>query len=773
MVRLPLILTTCFALATVSASRRPGPPGQGPVHLPTDWSHRHLVFSVPHSIEQAVRFQNEPRYWHQWFRHHPRTAEGANPEVTGRERDSRESDDRDRSRHNPPASTTSLHPDWGETQNVAAGVPGTVGLGMFPAKFSFDVNAAPDCTNDFVVFNTSLLGVSPTTAATQTTANSFATTGTPVGTFVINDTKDDTETLTLTAAADNTGNDFLVGTSGAANAASLAARIQALGAAYDVTATASGANVTVTAAAKGNSGNNITLSKTLTNFTLGSPTLTGGVGSGNIMALNNLYSSQDGTGSPFCSGLGPNDYWSYYTGGASPGSAVTSVVLSADGTKVAFVENVGTNAVLRILQWKAGEGSDVGYPVAPTLTLAAATSWASGCPSVASGGSSCLSSITFNGTGAVDTKSSPFYDYNTDTIYVGENDGDMHKFTGVFNGTPAEVTTSWPITVDSGLILTSPVYDSGSGNIFVGDSNGDLSFIQEVGSTVGGATPCSPLPCLNSVHLNVGTTPVAPGIVDGPILDGTTGMVFVVNGNESNHGTIVQANTALGSPVSFSIAGGTTTTVQSLYSGAFDHAYLTSAKPTIAGHMYVCGQNSARNASPYVYQLSFNSSGVLTGVGTSTFSAGTGWTSASTEACSPVTEFYNPNGGGAGVPKDWIFFSVGSLANTAGTSNPLLGTPCQTGTHTNIGCVISVDVTTATTWPVALPTTLVHAASLPANIAGASSGIIVDNTSTSTQASSFYFTLGAVSTGTGPGVPSCNITAGIGCAVKLTQAALQ
>jgi hypothetical protein len=48
----------------------------------------------------------------------------------------------------------------------------------------------------------------------------------------------------------------------------------------------------------------------------------------------------------------------------------------------------------------------------------------------------------------------------------------------------------------------------------------------------------------------------------------------------------------------------------------------------------------------------------------------------------------------------------------------------------------------------------------------------VDNNSVSPQTSSFYFTLGTNSTGTGPGVPSCNTTAGTGCAVKLTQGAL-
>src|SRR5580693_6052450 len=36
--------------------------------LPQDWSHRHLIYSAPASVQDAVRLQNEPRYWHQWLR---------------------------------------------------------------------------------------------------------------------------------------------------------------------------------------------------------------------------------------------------------------------------------------------------------------------------------------------------------------------------------------------------------------------------------------------------------------------------------------------------------------------------------------------------------------------------------------------------------------------------------------------------------------------------------------------------------------------------------
>jgi hypothetical protein len=137
--------------------------------------------------------------------------------------------------------------DWG--MSLLSG--GTVGIGQFPAKFSFDVNAPPDCTNDFVVYNTSLNG----------SAGSVA----------------------------------------------------------------------------------------------------------NIVAFNELYSTQGGAGG-LCAQDGPSVYWPYFTGA---GTAVTSVTLSLDGSKVSFVENGGI-ATLRILKWKAGEGSGAGSPACSCLALAKA-----------------------------------------------------------------------------------------------------------------------------------------------------------------------------------------------------------------------------------------------------------------------------------------------------------------------------------------------------------------------------------------------------------------
>ena len=39
-----------------------------PVHMTTDWSNRHMVYSAPSSMGQAMRLQAEPRYMHQLVR---------------------------------------------------------------------------------------------------------------------------------------------------------------------------------------------------------------------------------------------------------------------------------------------------------------------------------------------------------------------------------------------------------------------------------------------------------------------------------------------------------------------------------------------------------------------------------------------------------------------------------------------------------------------------------------------------------------------------------
>src|SRR5262249_32878855 len=149
-----------------------------------------------------------------------------------------------------------------------------------------------------------------------------------------------------------------------------------------------------------------------------------------------------------------------------------------DGTKVAYVETSASGAVLHIVKWKAGEGVGAGDAALPDQTLAAAANW-----STCTAGNSCIANLTFNaGAEAQHAHSSPYYDFNNDAMYIGDNNGVLHKFSGVFSGAPQEVTTGgWPITVHAGTILSSPVHDAFSSNIFVGDASGRLSYARDTG----------------------------------------------------------------------------------------------------------------------------------------------------------------------------------------------------------------------------------------------------------------------------------------------------
>jgi hypothetical protein len=514
--------------------------------------------------------------------------------------------------------------DWGMSLTGTGGN----GVGQYPAKFTFDINASPDCTNDFVAYNT------------------------------------------------------------------------------------------------------------------GQP---GGNGVATIVAYNSLYSTQ-GTMGGLCNTDGPSVYWAYDTSftGTNPDRSLTSPVLSIDGSKIAFVTNDAHagNAVLRILKWKASQGTGASTPAIPDHDISG-TAWST-CPA----SSSCVQSINFSGS-TLDSNSPPFYNYSADVLYVGDDAGGLHKFTGVFNGTPAEVTTGgWPLEVNSGHALTGPVYDSVSGNIYIGDNSGKVNMIREVGSTVGTCTA----PCVNST-LNVGS---GGSIVAPPIVDGTNQFVFVINGEENLYGgAMIQASTDFGTFDTFDVGNEFSPGFSQLYQGAFDNAYLNSSKPNVAGNLYVCGHEHGPLDEPALYQFSFNSDGTIGGQ-----TALNSLAQANGGACSPVTEIYN-----SGTSTDWVFFSIGAHTRTTGAPIPAGG--CRTDGN---GCVIGVNVTGGPSWP---PANVNNTASIPANSAGGTSGIIVDNVSTSSQTSNIYFSLGGNSTGAGPGLPSCNTTPGVGCAVKLTQSTLQ
>ena len=626
---LGIVGAALVVFAMVRATNAQG--GGERISIVSDWSHRHVVFSRPDSLEKAWRLQAEPRYWQQVFRRNARGHGRVDGESEG------ERNDLDEFERGHKESRKAFQKDWGQSLGVngSTGLPlaGVVWYPVFPAKYSFDINANPDCNNDYVIFPTNLAGVT--------------------------------------------------------------------------------------------------------------------AGQASVIAYRNLYA---GAGTPFCGVADPTIYWSYNTnfdnaGAATNGTIQTSPVLSGDGSKVAFVETrtaANGGAILHLLKWHALDGGAISTAAAPTTaTVWTADGLAGHCP--VTGG--CMVSIVLNGPQA-DTASSPFYDYSRDAIYVGDDNGVLHKIInafGVAGTTPSEVTTgNWPITVNTGRILTSPTVEFISGNIFMADSSGRLTYVRETFSTAGTCAAGS-TPCLGSTNI----VPLAAHVIpDAPIVDPGTGKVFIFFGNDGTGPAVVQSDITLSASVRTSLGTGT---AHHLHSGAFDNTYLTGNGSV--GLLYMCG--SSATSAPTIQRIGFTNSGR---VPASPFANPVGTMNAAVDLvtlavatgsaeCAPVTELYNANAPAAS--RDQIFFGVQNLGSGANCGGA--------------GCVMSVNVT-------GTPGTLAIANSI-AEINGPS-GIIVDNaanTTTFPQSSSLYFSRQGNSTA---GIP-CGVTTGVGCAVKVTQSALQ
>jgi hypothetical protein len=353
-----------------------------------------------------------------------------------------------------------------------------------------------------------------------------------------------------------------------------------------------------------------------------------------VVGFDNLYSG--------CISFGgvPSVYWAYNTGG----QILTSPVISQDGKQVAFVQtNAALEGTLVLLKWAASSGT-LSAPI--TLTPVATTAYRS-CTAP------CMTTIMLKNSSAVDVDdktSSPFPDYGHDTLWVGGAVGWLHKITGAFQGTPAEATTGgFPVQVNptNQNSLSSPAYDATSKFVFVGDYGG---FLYRVSST--GAVTIS-------AQVDHGT-----GIVSAPIVDTTSGKVYVFSSNDNGTScsggpcaAVYQftVNFPGGSPGVEATVGASALSPNPIYDGTFDANYLASANAT--GNIYVCGNTGG---PPVIYQVPVAAGVMKTPV------AGPVLSNATT-GCSPVTDVSNPNATGGAT--EWFFVSTRTqgLGNSCGT----------------------------------------------------------------------------------------------------------
>ena len=460
---------------------------------------------------------------------------------------------------------------------------------------------------------------------------------------------------------------------------------------------------------------NPTIASCTTDFVVFNTSLAGAAGQASIIAFNNLYSG--------CGGGVPTTFWAYNTNG---GTVVTSVVLSFDGSQVAFAQNQGAGTRLVVLKWKAG--------ALTTLVPVAAAAYRT-CTAP------CMTSIAFGGAAAHDTKSSVYYDYANDIAYVGDDGGKLQKFTGVFNGTPALAGAPWPVTLST-QFLSAPVFDPVSGNVFVGDLN-----------TTGpcGAGTCGFLFAVNAstgVSVKSGQLDFDDGIVDAVLLDAVAAKVYAfvgrsVAGGVTNHPSQVRQ-------LSTSFAAGTTGVGVDMpgtagangrlfvLSGTFDNAYFTSATPASpTGHLYMIAGTGNSDNTLFQVPITANVMGApVTGPALSNNHSLHGNVNL---AAQNVSEIFTGS-------KDYIFTSVKTWG---------LPTVACAASAAN-GCVQGFDVTSGTISAATTPT-----GASPA--AGGASAIIIDDIGTSLAGTGniYYSTLANDASCGGAG----------GCAIQITQTA--
>lgn len=669
-----------------------------------DVSMRHFVYPMTGPMDKMIAAQRDPRavmiWQHQLGRQYWR---GRTPERT-----------------NNPASTS--HRDW----SIYLGSGGTAAA-QYPAKYSFDTTAAPNCTSDFVVYPVNANG-----SATQPNI------------VALNQLYSGTGGLCTTSRLPSTASDNadsaeiywsynVQGIAGATGGAVTTSPTLS----YDGTGNGSGTKIAFVESKAGSAAHFHVLAwkagdgQSATNLQSVEGAIvtqargtTGGGYPGTGYKAGDVLTVTQGTNTTATITIktvngngrvsaGANAYALTYSGTAyTTANRVTTTDLTTPGAKGFTINITAVSAGPKTIK-------------APFATVA---------PVVGSG---TATDLTFGtGTGPLtDTYSWPFPDYNHDTVYVGNDSGQLYRIKDVFciansdctsesSGPAPSIDASWGtggyVQVCTGK-LSAPVQDPVTGNVYVGCADGKLYLITSQGAVS---------------SLQVGTGTAVGGIVDAPLLDVFDGFVYVVSGSGSASGgasgVVVQAKLDLSSSVAVPIGTGDDCNI---HTPAPNHQYWTSATSAGAG-IYVAGVTGAVPSCTFnsnftgpaleLYSVFLNADGTLrsgTPAGSNS-GGGPGYEWA------PLLEFYN-----AATSTDWLF--EGTLQNQANVSSINLTT-----SSANTALQEGMGVT----------------------------GMVIDNDSSAGQASSFYF--GALGENAACNNTTVTTDAG-GCAVKLTQAGLQ
>jgi len=399
-------------------------------------------------------------------------------------------------------------------------------------------------------------------------------------------------------------------------------------------------------------------------------------GQANIVGVNNLYTSSSSTGA--CPGTGPTVMFAYASG---TGQVPAGVEISENGKQIAYVENLLTGSSYFHVLTIGTSGTNGAGATAAVL------------PGGAGGNNAVDQRVLLSPNGGTTNQSSTtsvFVNYAANTAYAttynwaGSGSGYLYKIGNVFNSGSAP-TIVWSVPINA--VPSSPVYDFVSNKVFFTDSSGRIDYVTDTGA--------SPSVVYGAVVANGATS------VNSVIIDSTNQMVYATFNSNGTNALVVQAPTSMASTVSVPVGTGNTT-YTGPYGVDFNNAWYTGSGTPF---MYVAGTGTG--TLPTLYSVGFDGSLLNPSDVTSTPLAN------GMADSSPVTEFYNST-----LQKDYIFVGVTNncIATTGGG---------------DAGCVMSLDITNG------FPTINSATTALPAP--GGTSGIIVDNDSSLSQASNIYY----------------------------------
>ncbi|MGA3212369.1 MAG: hypothetical protein ABSD20_13770 [Terriglobales bacterium] len=504
-----------------------------------------------------------------------------------------------------------------------------------------------------------------------------------------------------------------------------------------------------------------------------------------IVGFNNLYSG--------CSGTSPHVYFSYEIEDPTSGNMLQAQSSPAvdwlDGSQLAFMvsDNYGcgtcsASSSLVVLRWAGNpsNGTQTQGTIAAPKVLNSGTGYVSPisyatctapCYTIiryTDSTSSPCNSTNANYTGICNSlpAEAPYYDLNTDWLFVGDNQSNLHHFTNIFGlyssaGPAEDLTGDWPAFLldsacSSPLVISSPIYDAFTGDVFAGTSGGctNVWAVQTTNSYGGTGTG-------GMVDNESTTLSGCNGVVDSLQYDFSTLFLYATSDNAPyacgrgcTHymDTIWQFNITgtgglapssccppLGTvPTNSWCVIGTGTKTGSgacnatgyhdiTWDGQFDNVFEQSGTST--GYLYAAGNH---NGPLTLYQCGVTA-GVLPSGNATTVTAlmsgsgTTGYNSAVNEFCNNAGSACTTSMGMTSSGADLIAFSLWK-SNVSGCTN-----------STTHGCVLQYDVSDPTIaniflgssldWPMSSATPMAPTGTLD-----------VDNYSTFTGASNWYFT---------------------------------